>query len=187
MRVKNVKMEDEMYIIAQVVGIVAVSTFLISYQLKKRKNIILVNAISSVLYVLQYILLGALEGATIDILSTVSTILAHRQHKGFIARHTKLIIIILNLLFIFAGLSLYKNIFSLFPIVGAILQTSAFWITDEKKIRIVSFLGAPFWLIYNLVSQAYGATAGSALSIVSIGLAIYRYDIYPRVNSHRGD
>ena len=58
-----------MYIIAQIVGILAVATYLLSYQLKKRKHIILVNATSSFLYVLQYTLLGALEGAAIDILS----------------------------------------------------------------------------------------------------------------------
>jgi thiol:disulfide interchange protein len=66
--------------------------------------------------------------------------------------------------------------------VGAILQTSAFWITSEKRIRQVSFLGAPFWLVYNFVSQAYGSAVGSLLSIVSIGLAICRYDIYPKAH-----
>lgn len=169
-----------MYIIAQTVGIFAVATFLLSYQLKKRKDIILVNAISSFLYVLQYILLGAFEGAAIDILSAVSTVTAHNKDKKFIDKHTKIIVIILNLSILTAGLVLYKNIFSLFPIAGAILQTSAFWITSEKRIRQVSFLGTPFWLVYNLVCQAYGAAIGSLLSMFSIGLAIYRYDIYPK-------
>lgn len=169
-----------MYLVAQIVGIIAVATFFISYQLKKRKNIILVNAISSTLYVLQYIMLGALEGAAIDILSAVSTIAASNRHKGFISKHLKGVIISLNTLIILAGLALYKNIFSLFPIIGAILQSGAFWITDEKKIRFVSFVGAPFWLVYNLVSHAYGSVIGSVLAIISIGLAIFRYDIYPK-------
>ena len=168
-----------MYIAAQIVGIIAVSTFLLSYQLEKRKNIILVNAISSVLYVLQYIMLGAFEGAAIDILSTVSTVAANNKDKKFISRYTKVIVIIMNLAIFTAGMMLYKNIFSLCAIAGAIFQTSAFWITKEKTIRQVSFLGTPFWLIYNLVSGAFGPALGSFLSMVSIGLAIYRYDIYP--------
>ena len=172
-----------MYIIAQIVGIVAVATFLISYQLKRRRNIMLVNAVSSAVYVLQYVLLGAFEGAVIDVLSAFSTVMAHQKHKGFIAKHIRAVVVAVNLLFVFAGLALYKNIFSLFPIAGAIFQTSAFWITDEKKIRCVSFFSAPFWLIYNLVTEAYGATIGSILSMVSIGLAIYRYDIYPKRKS----
>lgn len=165
-----------MYIIAQIVGILAVVAFLLSYQLKKRKNIILVNSISSFLYVLQYILLGAFEGAAIDVLSALSTVTAHNKDKEFINKHTKIIVIILNLLIFFAGLVLYKNIFSFFPIAGAMLQTSAFWITSERRIRQVSFLGTPFWLVYNLACQAYGSAIGSVLSMFSIGLAIYRYD-----------
>lgn len=166
-----------MYLLAQIIGILGVSTFLLSYQLKKRKNIILVNAISSVLYVLQYIMLGAFEGAALDILAAVSTVAAHNKDKGFIKRHSKLVIGVLTLSFCVAGMVFYKNIFSLCSIIGAILQNSAFWITKEKILRRVSFTASPFWLIYNLTSGAYGSAIGSALSIVSIGLAIFRYDI----------
>ncbi len=173
---------DNIIILAQIVGIVAVATFILSYQLKKRKSIILVNGISSVLYVLQYAMLGAFEGATLDILSTISTFAAHNKDKGFISKHTKLVIVLINLLMLISGLALYKNIYSLCPVFGAILQTSAFWISDERKIRIVSFLGAPFWLVYNLVSMAYGSAIGSMLSIISIGTAILRYDILPNRN-----
>ena len=169
-----------MYIAAQIVGVLAVVTFLLSYQFEKRKNIILINAISSVLYVMQYIMLGALEGAVLDILSAISTVMANNKNKKFIAGHVKTIVVTIILLFVVAGIILYKNIFSICAVAGAILQTSAFWITDEKIIRRVSFLGAPCWLIYNLASQAYGSATGSVLCMVSIGIAIYRYDIRPQ-------
>ncbi len=170
-----------MYILAQIIGVLAVVLFVLSYQFKRRKHIVLANAVSNCLYVLQYILLGALEGAAIDMLSSVSAVAANGKDKGFVAKHVKTIFITLNLAILAAGLCLYKNIFSLFPIVGAILQTSAFWVTEERKIRLVSLLGAPFWLIYNLVSMAYGSTIGNALSIISLAVAIYRYDIYPKI------
>ena len=166
-----------MYIAGQVVGVAAVATFVLSYQMKTRKSIIFVNAVSSILYVLQYILLGAFEGATIDVLSTVSTIAAHRKEKLFVKRFAPIILLLINGCIVFSGLILYKNIFSLFPIAGAILQTSAFWITRERTIRLVSFFGAPFWLVYNFTSHAYGATLGSVLCMLSIATAIYRYDI----------
>ena len=62
-------------------------------------------------------------------------------------------------------------------IIGVILHTTAFWITEEKTIRKISFLGSPFWLVYNLASRAYGSAIGDMLTMVSIGVAIYRYDI----------
>ena len=166
-----------MYILAQITGVLAVLTFVFSYQFKRRIHIIIVNATSSVLYVLQYLMLGAFEGAMIDFISSVSTILAGKKDNKFIKKYLVLVIILLNLSFIISGLILYKNIFSLFPIVGAILQSSAFWITEERKIRLVSFLASPFWLVYNFVSQAYAPVIGSLMSLVSIGIAIIRYDI----------
>lgn len=166
-----------MKLAAQAVGILAVITFLLSYQQKKRGNIIMLNAASRVLYIVQYIMLGAFEGAALDILGTVSSIAAQNKDKGFIKKQVRLTCIAVNALILAVGLLLYKNIFSLFPIMGVLLHTSAFWLSDEKTIRRVSFLGSPFWLVYNLASNAYGSALGDALTMLSIGIAIYRYDI----------
>lgn len=166
-----------MYIAAQIIGILAVVLFILSYQFKKRKTIIAVNAFSCFLYVVQYVMLGAFDGAAVDILSSIFTVIAHNKDKGFIAKHTKFMVGLMFVSMIGAGAILYRNIFSLFSIAGAHFQVGAFWLTEEKKIRFVSFFGTPCWFIYNCVNHAYGPAFGSILSMVSIGLAIYRYDI----------
>ena len=171
-----------MVLIAHAVGLFAVVTFLLSYQQKKRKNIIVWNTVSRCLYIIQYIMLGAFEGAVLDILGAVSSVAAQRKNNKFIARHTKTVIILINLIIIGAGLLLYENVFSLFPVAGVVLHTSAFWINEEKTIRKVSFSGSPFWLVYNLASRAYGSAIGDILTMVSLGTAIYRYDIRGQKN-----
>lgn len=162
--------------LAQMIGVLAVASFLLSYQQKKRKNIIIWNATSRVLYIIQYVLLGAFEGAALDVLGTFSSVAAQNKDKGFVARHTRFVMICVNLVIVAVGLALYENVFSLFPIVGVVLHTSAFWISDEKIIRRVSFLGSPFWLVYNLSSHAFGSALGDVLTMVSIAVAMYRYD-----------
>lgn len=162
--------------IAFVIGIIAVILYLSCYQQKKRSRIILFNATSRVLYIIQYILLGAFEGATLDILGTISSVLAQKKNTPFIKKNMKWFIVGLNLLVIGAGLPLYKNIFSLFPLIGVILHTDAFWMDDEKRIRQISLAGSPFWLIYNFVSRAYGSCVGDVLSIISLVTAMFRYD-----------
>ncbi|MBR2452803.1 MAG: YgjV family protein, partial [Clostridia bacterium] len=111
------------------------------------------------------------------------SICAQNKNKGFLKRHTKTIFVIINLVIVAVGLVLYKSIFSLFPLIGVILHTSAFWIDKEKAIRLVSFLGSPFWLCYNLVSAAYGSAIGDVFTLVSIGIAIFRYDIKNNKNT----
>lgn len=162
--------------IAFIVGVLAVTVYFLGYQQKKRNRIIVLNASSRILYIVQYILLGAFEGAALDVVGTISSLLARKKNTPFVKKHLKIFVIGVNLMIIAAGLPLYKNIFSLFPIIGVLLHTGAFWMDDEKKIRQVSLLGSPFWLIYNFISGAYGSCIGDILSIISILVAMCRYD-----------
>ncbi len=165
-----------MNIVAFIIGIAAVALYLLGYLQKKRIHIILFNASSRFLYILQYVLLGAFEGAVLDIAGIISSLLAPLKKYTFVRKYTILFVVVMDILIILVGLPLYKNIFSLFPIAGVLLHTSAFWIDDEKWIRRVSFLGSPFWLIYNFVSGAYGSCIGDVLSMVSLMISMVRYD-----------
>lgn len=168
-----------MKIIAFAVGILAVACFLLSYQQKKRGRIILLNMVSRVLYILQYIFLGAFDGAALDISGFIASFLAQKKDTPIIKKHLAIFILGIDAAIIVSGLIFYRNIFSLFPIAGVLLHTSAFWLNDERKIRIVSLLGSPFWLVFNITSGAYGSAIGDTLSIVSIAVAMLRYDIMP--------
>ena len=68
-----------------------------------------------------------------------------------------------------------RSLVDLLPLVGVLLQTGAFWLKNERVIRIVSLIGAPFWLSYNLISRAYGSAVGDALTISSILVALFKY------------
>ncbi len=166
-----------MELIANIIGISAVVMFVLSYQLKTRKGIILFNAGSRVLYVLQYLLLGAFEGAVLDIVALAVSVLAQNKDRPVLSKHPRLTVVGANLFIVLSGLLLYKNIFSLLPIAGVLFETGALWLNKEKEIRILSFFGAPFWLAYNLIYIAYGSAIGNVMTMVSIGIAIVRYDI----------
>ena len=167
--------------IAFIIGIAAVCLYLLGYLQRKRNSIIILNLSSRILYIVQYILLGAFEGALLDVCGSTSSVLAQNKNKGIIKKHFLLFFIGVNLLIIALGLLLYVNVFSLFPIVGVLFHTSAFWMDNEKWIRRVSLLGCPFWLIYNFASGAYGSCIGDVLSMVSIEIAIMRYDVLPKI------
>ena len=87
-----------MILLAQIIGVFAVITFLLSYQQKKRKNIIVWNATSRILYILQYLILGAFEGVVLDILGTVSSVAAQKKDSKIIKKNLIFFIIGINLL-----------------------------------------------------------------------------------------
>ena len=72
---------------AHILGILAVVTFLLSFQFKTRRNIIVVNLISRALYILQYILLGAFEGAVLDFTGFLLSFFARHKERTFVKRH----------------------------------------------------------------------------------------------------
>lgn len=164
-------------IISQVIGLAAVALYLISFQLKKRNHIVWTTCVSNGLYVLQYVLLGAFSGAVMDFLSTVCSFFAGEKNSPKLKPHIKWIVAANFILIAVAGAViaiLRKDPVELIPIAGAIIQTGGLWFEDEQKIRKFGLSSAPFWLAYNIISQAYGAALGSVLAMVSSAAAMAR-------------
>ena len=163
------------FIIATVVGVLAVATFLLSYQQKKRRNIIIWNVASRCLYVVQYLLLGAYSGAILDVLGAGVSIVAAKKEHPRLVKHIRLIVVLCSLGIVVAGLMLYRSPMDLLPIAGVLLHTGAFWLRDERIIRRISLLGSPFWFAYNVISRAYGSAVGDVLTMASIVIAMVKY------------
>lgn len=159
--------------IANTIGICAVALFLLSYQMKRRTGIVVTNAVSRALYVVQYLLLGAWEGAVLDIAGIVASVLAQNREKY--KKAALWLCLGVNLLIVAVGLLLWQNWFSLLPMLGVLFHTGAFWLKDEKQIRLLSLLGSPCWLAYNLYCRAYGSALGDAFTISSILIALLRF------------
>ena len=121
-------------IIPQIVGLLAVALFLMSYQMKRRGGIIAMNLSSRILYVLQYLLLGAISGAVLDILGSAASLIAGKRDTPFIKRHIRLVFILTNASIVCIGAAIAiinRSLLDLLPIFGVLLHTGAFWLTRE--------------------------------------------------------
>ncbi len=162
---------------ALIAGLAAVFLYLLSYQFPKRKAIIACNVVSRVLYILQYLLLFAFEGAAMDISAIPSSVLAARKHTPFVEKHRWEILLGVNVFVIGIGILVWQDWLSWVPVVGVLLETNALWMSREKHIRGLSLAALPFWLFYNLRCGAYGAALGNVLATASIVMAMLRYDL----------
>ena len=162
---------------ALITGFAAVFFFLLSYQFPKRKAIIACNVVSRVLYILQYLLLFAFEGAAMDISAIPSSVLAARKHTPYVEKHEWVILTGVNMFILGIGILVWQDWLSWVPVVGVLLETNALWLSRERHIRLFSLASLPFWLFYNLRCGAYGAALGNVLAAMSIVTAMARYDI----------
>ena len=175
-------------IIPQIIGITGTVLYILCFQLKHRIGIILMNATSRLLFVIQYCLLGAFAGAILDILGITAAFVATKKDKEFFKKHA-ILIFALTVAVILAGgifsivlafkametVTPWAIILSILPTVGVLLHSSAFFLTEERKIRLLSLAGSPFWFVYNTASKAYGSSVGDVLSMASIISAMIRY------------
>ena len=161
---------------AFVTGLCAVCFCLLCYQFRNRKAIIACNVISRILYVLQYLLLFAFEGAAMDLSAIPASMLAARKHTWFVAKYKASLWLAGNAAVVAIGWLFWENMISLLPIIGVLFEINALWMTKEKHIRLVSLASVPFWMSYNLLCGAYGSVIGNVLMIISIGTAMYRHD-----------
>ena len=132
--------------------------------------------ISRVLYILQYLLLFAFEGAAMDISALPSSVLAAKKHTPFVEKNRLVILAGVNVFVIVIGMLVSRNWLSWVPVLGVLLETNALWLTKERNIRFLTLVAQPCWLFYNVRCGAFGGAIGNVLTMASIVMAIFRYD-----------
>lgn len=173
-----------MQVAAFVTGLCAVCLCLLCYQFRNRKAIIACNVLSRVLYVTQYLLLFAFEGAAMDLSAIPASMLAARKNTPFVVKHRRACWLAGNAAVVVIGWLFWENIISLLPVVGVLFEINALWMMKEKHIRLVSLASVPFWMSYNLLCGAWGSVLGNVLMVASILTALYRHD---RPNAEKKD
>ena len=164
-----------MKIASLIAGIGGVALYLLCFQLKSAKKILACRLLSSVLYVTQYLLLFAFVGAAMDAAACITAAFAYKKDTAFVKKYKIPILAVTNIGIIAVGILLYENVFSILAIAGVLFESASGWMRNEKLIRIVSLFGVPCWLVYNVVSGAYGSAVGSVLALISIISALIRY------------
>lgn len=154
-----------MNIIAQIIGLIAITTWLISVKQTTKKKLAKYQTISNFLYAIQYFLLNAYSAASMNILSFIRCYIMYDdlKHKR---KTTKNLIIISTLLMIIIGIFTYNGIISIIPIIITIAYSIALY---QKKIvynYYTVIIAAVIWILYNYIIGAYISVIGNIFEIL---------------------
>ena len=159
---------------AQIIGAAAMLIMILSVQCNKKKNILLVQAISNLLYFIQYILLNAFSAATLNLITILRNICFYSYDKKNKNIPTWLLILFI-IIILLIGKFVYSNVLDLIPIFITVMYTIGASCKNTNNFRKV-FLGCSFlWIIYNFSVNAFVGVFGNIFEIVSISIALYRY------------
>ena len=171
-------------IFAQAVGIVAMIFLVLSFQMKTPKGILLLQSIGACLFAINFFLLGEYIGSMLNLVAFVRAILLYNKEK--LHTDSNLWLAILGAAYIacfvltftvFGEAFVLRNvILQSLPVLGMFCSHLALRSSDAKIIRRISLASSVCWLIYNGVAAAIGAIACETFNLISIFIAMARFD-----------
>ena len=163
-----------MYIVANIVGALAIIIWTMSIQNKDKKNILIYQIISNIFYSLQYFLLNAFTAGMTNLLSMFRCLVFYFDEKKH-GKISKFSFIIFALIIIIIGIVTYEGPISLIPIVGGLLYMYSIWQSNLNITRYIFIIAAIILTYYNFKVRAFVLVLGNILDIISGIISIIRF------------
>lgn len=171
-------------IIAQMIGIIAMIFNIISYQSKQQRRIIALQLCGGTLFAVNYLMLGATVGGVLNILAVIRAIVFLFKDKlkanrlpwllGFISLYIS--VYVLNFTLFGKEVTLYNLMIEILPVIGMTALNIGYRLKEARDVRRCGLVSSPSWLIYNIAAGSWGAIACEVLTLVSIGIGMFRLD-----------
>lgn len=179
-----------MEIVAQILGILGMISFILSFQFKKASHIILFQLLGSLSYTLQYVCFSIISGYlymglfmnAIGVFRGVvyyKSELFYANSKWWIYGFFISYFLCYALLFIVFNMpsTPYNIIIEFLPILGMIITQLSYRHKSAKKIRIYGIFSCIPWGLYHGFHLSIGGIIGEAINLLSTIIGIFRHDI----------
>lgn len=168
---------NNLEIIPQLVGAVALVLSVSAFQINKRKQILGLMASANLFWAIHFYLLGAYTGSAMNGLAIFRNYLFIKYRNNYPGYKLPALFIII---FLIATVLTWQGPVSLLAFGGMATGTIAFWQKSPKMIRLISLLAPPMWFLHNFIKESYPGMIIEVFVFCSILIAIYRYDILGR-------
>lgn len=169
------------YILAQVLAVVACLLNVISMQCKKRKKILFFLIIGNVVGAIGLILLKAYAGALIQFVFGLETFVNYMlEIKG--KKNTPPLVAFYILLSVIVSFITFGSWIDIIPLASAILHTITIIQEKEKRIRIINLSSLVLWIPYYIAFYAWANLLTCLCILVSNVVSIMRYDVKKKKN-----
>ena len=163
-------------VLTQLIGFVGLGAFVLSFQCKNNKYLILLALFANLCYTIQFFVLGGYTASLTELIAVFNCLIQSCYGRKWAEWY--------GWRWLFSGLYLaalaftWQNWFSLLPCAASILGTLAQWSRNGKIIRLSRlFVVGPFWLIYDAYVGSISGVISQLLSVGSILISIRRYGI----------
>lgn len=159
-----------MYVLSQLLELLALGTTLLSYHLKTKQKIFQGMCIANILDITHYLFLGAYSGCLTKVVAFIRNLFIVFKEK-----HSKLNHVFFLFLFLICYVVLciltYQNYFSLLPFLAAMIYMIVVWDGNELQVKRVAFFCYFLWLVYNISVYSIVGVLSNIISLISTYIA----------------
>ena len=161
----------------QILSIIGMILTVLSFQMKNKKQILIMQTAGSAFFLSSFILLGSLSAVYLNVVFLIRNIIFYFRTDKKWAR-SKIWLYALLVAVTLAGLLGYRSLWDILPVIGSIFGTVAAYMDSENMFRILKLGDSPCWFIYNLSIPSLGGLICETINIISIitGLIRFRKD-----------
>ena len=160
------------YILSQVAGTIAFIVSLSAYHKKEKRKIVRTMMITNLLDIIHYILLGAYSGCIAKVIALIRNDIIVEKEKNK-KLDNNIILIVFFIIYVITGILTFKDIFSLLPIVIAIIYMFFVWNGNELKVKKIAFFCYFLWIIYNIYICSIAGIISNTVATISAFIAVF--------------
>jgi hypothetical protein len=161
-------------LLIQAVGFTGVAMYLISYQMRSNKKLFMFQLMGCLIFLVQFILLGAYTGAVGLAVNILRNLLLLKA-KEWPWVKSKITLSALLVLLIGTTALTWDGWISLLPFISISVTCVGYWTDSAKHIRLSQLLGSPWTLVYDGLVSSWGGLISEAMSLASIIISIRRF------------
>ena len=163
------------FLIANGFGLLSTLCFIISFQIKSKKKLFIVQSIANIFYGIQFYMLGAYGGLFnmwMQIFRNIFLIKKNEwkwlQWKGMAT-----LLCVPSLIHL---IMTWSGPMDLLPFIAYVGGTYCYWTSNATILRLSEiFCIAPAWLTYDFLNRAYGGVINELVILASVIISIVRF------------
>jgi len=172
-------------IIGQIFGIIGLIVFVLSFQCKNSKKLVLVQGIGGLMFFINFILIEAYGGALFNLTILIRGLLYMKKDNKIIK---PLIVEILFTLAYIYSLTLVSGnmlqiVLTTLPYISLLIMSVLMWKENGKLIRYFQIATlSPSWLIHNIFNFTLGGILAEVFNIISAVISIFRFKEHKEID-----